>query len=146
MSSWMSCALPSEIPYSFASCCKESSAATVWLSTAPLKESVWSRLLISPASLSRSAEPFASSELSTLTKIELAFSLRYPLRSMEPIKALTVTSRELPEKSISPTTFRPSSFLGSTFSTCSFSFTWISMLGLTSRDTVEATEKRDPYR
>ena len=58
---------------------------------------------------------------------------------MEPMMALTATSRSLPEKSISPTMTSPSAFRGVTPKTRSFRLTWISTLGFTSRETVAST-------
>ena len=55
---------------------------------------------------------------------------------MEPIRAFTVTSRLLPSKSISAMICCPSSFRAVTETTFSFSFTLISTLGFTSRDTL----------
>ena len=52
---------------------------------------------------------------------------------MEPMRALTVTSRLLPAKSMEPMTMRASSFRGVTAVTVSLASTSISMLGFTSR-------------
>ena len=94
---------------------------------------------ISAVSFSLNSAPSVSSLVSTLMRIEFESSFKYPFLSMEPISALTVMSRSLPEKSISPTTFSASAFNGSTLSTFSLLFTVISMLGLTSREMVEDT-------
>jgi hypothetical protein len=57
------------------------------------------------------------------------------------MRALTVTSRLLPAKSMSPITRAPSALRAVTASTRSRRLTVISTLGLTSSDTVEATAR-----
>ena len=69
----------------------------------------------------------------------LSSSVRYPLRTMEPISAFTAMSRSTSFKSISSRMISASLFNGSAFNTFSFRLTESSMLGFTSIPITDST-------
>ena len=127
--------------YSEASSFSPSSALTVWLITLGSRFSALRSRLASSESCFCSLSPRAVSLVSTLIRMEFAFSFIYPFLSMEPISAFTATSSFVPERSMSASIISPSPLSGFTSSTRSLRLTLISTPGFTSSETVAFTAR-----